>query len=520
MNETSWPFPGDRDRQIRAAVRLRIAMHAWEEDLTNFTEALEGSVKLGAMAIIDHSDNLLASLAKQLSVPGVYGDAPDVYPPAGGEVLVGAAADRGGDMDSYMARASWAALMPTVDYFVRALGCVAVVPSVDADYLDDPAGPLAFRLAWPHDLHVEVHRDRPTVPLVLWERRSVPDTSGATPYPQTKIVFYRWDVTDPTAPSFTILDDTLKKNITAEVWPEAAGAYPWRYTGGRPYIPHTFYRLGTGDFWGDSDLRAIQRGTFHGAVTTNIAHYATRKATAQPAYLLNCTPTGSKSTSPLSLNGVRTLDLLPGAHLELELMDSEKPAQVIVAGPGIDPGVIYRAGGDYASRLLSAYGLSGASSTRDHANPTSAAALSIHDTDKRLQQRVGSEAYRGSDLTVIGKCAALMNGILDGAPLIPEVGYRIGYHFLPLTPGELAEQRDDITFDLANGLTSRVDAYILRNPGTDRPTALAALRRIREDEAALELADEDTEDEDTTDPSAPPPPGVEDPDIEDDNPND
>lgn len=485
----SWPWAADRERHTHAAVRHLILTHQHDRELSKFMLALDGEQKLGAAGVVDISINPAASYARQLSVPGVYGDTPAIYGPPGSENLINPGADRAAAPRGLLWRAGWASLMPQVEYFARGSGCVAVLPSVDPDFEGHPSGPLALRIVHQHNLYVLVSDARPMQPLEVWEARVVNREPGTSI--GGREVFYRWSIADPENPFLSIHDRHAVNgpDIAADVDPPILGqrgdGYHWRYQDGTPYIPHTFYRVQAGDFWGIDFGRALHRGAFQGGRASTWAHYAMIAGAANPQFLLNCTPRGTISTAPLGGSAVRSLALAPGCMVELEQVADERPAQVISAAPSVDPGMMFRAIHEAVAQQLADLGLGGAATTRDQANPTSAAALSIHDGDKRRQQRVGIEAFKDSDLELLAKCAAMVSS-LPNQPLVPERGYALEYHLLPLTPDEVSEQRDGISFGLEHGLMAKVDAYMLLHPGLDEEGAIAALKRIARLDALLD----------------------------------
>ena len=61
---------------------------------------------------------------------------------------------------------------------------------------------------------------------------------------------------------------------------------------------------------------------------------------------------------------------------------------------------------------------------------------------------------------------------------LPESGYRVVYHQIPLSPEEIKSRREDVFELLDKGMISRVAAYTRLNPGITRTQASRALDGI------------------------------------------
>jgi hypothetical protein len=71
----------------------------------------------------------------------------------------------------------------------------------------------------------------------------------------------------------------------------------------------------------------------------------------------------------------------------------------------------------------------------------------------------------------------------------------IVYHEIQASPDELRNEREGDEWSVSNGYASQVDVMMRRNPGMSRPQAIAELKRIAADEAALEAEEEIAEGE-------------------------
>jgi len=69
---------------------------------------------------------------------------------------------------------------------------------------------------------------------------------------------------------------------------------------------------------------------------------------------------------------------------------------------------------------------------------------------------------------------------------LPEDGYRVSYHSMPLTPDEMRAQREDITAKLQAGLISPVTAVMMMFDDMDEKEAREYLRQIRIERAEFQ----------------------------------
>ena len=81
----------------------------------------------------------------------------------------------------------------------------------------------------------------------------------------------------------------------------------------------------------------------------------------------------------------------------------------------------------------------------------------------------------------MAKSAMLANRYLGAS--LPEIGYRVQYTPLGLSPEEMRAQREDILAKLNAGLISPVDAMLMMNPDLDAIEARKELDRIRAERA-------------------------------------
>lgn len=494
-----WPWPDDRARIEHTRIRLLMLRGCWEQPLSEYLSLVWSQTRAAAQATtVDLSGNLVSAYARQLSQPGLYGTRPTIYGP--NPSLIG----RGGLLDDAM----WPSFMQGVEYFARGAGCSAVVPSVRLTRQQHPTGPISFRRVDPDRLYIESIGSRPLEPTRLWEQVAyrVPRHGGlpASMESARGRVINCWDyydITDRDQPVYKVLSPDLKDDITemafagvpgADPVPEGGyvgDAYRWRYTSGEPYIPHTFYRERATDFWGIDFLRGAHRSSFTSARLASNALQVADNAAFGAAIGVNLDIPSAKQTA---YNGatLSTIELPPGSLVLAETVDGAQPAQILQLAAAANPRDMMAVVGSFEERAIAALGLQQDEVTRDLANPTSAAALSLRDGTRRQAQIQAASVFRSSDLELLRKVTAMLirqgvEGLEDGV-----VGqkYAIQYHPIEISGDAATAKREDVEWRVTRGFMSRVDGYMALNEGADRAAAIAALQQIAMDEALIQGA--------------------------------
>ena len=81
------------------------------------------------------------------------------------------------------------------------------------------------------------------------------------------------------------------------------------------------------------------------------------------------------------------------------------------------------------------------------------------------------------DEELLAKTAMLANRFLGTN--LPEEGYRVSYHSMPLTPEEMRAQREDIIQKMGAGLISPVQAVMMMYDDIDEREAREYLRQVK-----------------------------------------
>ena len=470
---SAWPWKSECERIEHTQIRDRLLDDAWEADLHGFLKEIWGPRKIGAVGIVDFSWNGLRVLCEQLSMPGLYGQRGTIHAPEGGEELTGI----GGLMDG----ALWAPIMQDVEYRTRGLGDMFVRTGI----VD---GRLCYRPVKPFVVHVETDPREPTRAVALRELQCfLVDGEDRWAWECFELAGPRWWVED--AEKKDRLGQPLRiTNLTHPGSPAeglSGDAYPWRYVNGAPFIPYVHYRsrMGAG-YWSHMRLRGLHRGTFHAARLVNTSLYAADCAAQKAVVALNCAPAGRDLKNAGAKGAAESIEILPGTVLPFY---SDAGDQVLIQeiGPGADVQALWTVTRSMLLSMLAAHGLRESDVVRAEGNPTSAAALVISDSSRREAQRQLAPIFAVADRELIRQSAALLR--LEGLGDYPEEGYQVEYAMIARSAGELQAERDEESFELEQGLLSRVQLYMQRR-GVDRDTAVRALARIQQDAAEVEAA--------------------------------
>lgn len=158
-----------------------------------------------------------------------------------------------------------------------------------------------------------------------------------------------------------------------------------------------------------------------------------------------------------------------------ELEDAGQP-MVGQWDAGADVTKLEEALSNIVARLAQESGVPASDIQRLGGTARSGVAISLTNAGKRAVQRNYRGAFREGDQENLAKTAALLNRSM-GLDL-PESGYRVVYHQIPLSPEEIKSRREDVFELLDKGMISRVAAYTRLNPGITRTQASRALDGI------------------------------------------
>lgn len=436
----------------------------------------------------DLSANPLAEICRQLSTPGLYGRMPTTrHADAGGAPLIGP--------DGALVRAGYWSRMQRVQYFALGMGEQPVRLDVARD------GQLTVRMPLPSDLYVVPDEERPDQARIVWELRlrsipgqprkaryvweqySIPGASGdGEPY-------FRIVEATQSGPGADVSADYLRNADGVHV-PLEGDAYPYRYADGTPFLPWVFYRAqDTGQFWNHLDRRGVHHGTLMTSLFYTLASHTAHSASGDMAIAWGLEPIGDVERQPDGTKRAvtnRSLRIQPRTIVFTRQTDEALQPNIkeLSAGGNLDALSAWTR--EYEMRQAMRWGLSPADVTRQHANPTSGAALAISRTDKREAMEQVEEVFRRADVEAMGKAAALLRAGGDTRYAgLPDSGYTISYQRISESPQEAAARRDDIDWQVKNGHISELDAYCLLHPGATKEDALVARTMVQVDQALL-----------------------------------
>jgi len=469
MITTAPPIPKDQaehDRWQHTRLRRRMLYGAWERDLNERLRKQIGNVRREAWGSPDLSSNVFRSVVSQLAV--LYDRWPTIGHDDGAAELT-AAVEAGG-------------LWPLMQRLQRdCLGLREMLCRVDI--ADD--GGLTFRPVFPDLVIANSHADRPSEPVMIKEARQRTD-------PHTGKVAWYWDVTDitdPTAPSFKVLDQA--GNDLTELYTGTANlsgeAYPYRKSNGEPFVPYAIYHASeSGTLWDSYEASELVEGSLTCAVLWSMFSHSVRSASWPQRYAIGVELPSAAYTDEDG-DGTGRSEIVTDPATVLMLRQSEDMAGQAMVGQwaaGADPEQLQRSIVAFERRVAAYAGLSGSDILRQSGDPRSGYAISVSRAAQREAQRRWEPMFRAGDLRLLTICAALLNRA-HGSTL-PESGYRIGYEGVPLSAEEKRGQRDHISAMLSLGLMDKIDAYQMLHAGISRPDALKALAGIATFDADLE----------------------------------
>jgi hypothetical protein len=274
-------------------------------------------------------------------------------------------------------------------------------------------------------------------------------------------------------------------------------AYPYRYKDGAPFIPFQFYSdADTGSLWNLSGRRGARVGALNSIVLSTYNLRAAVSAAVPPIIAINLQKpagnqrglmAGTQNGDPSSSDSI---PVTPGSILFLqESQDAKSSPSVSMLQGGSNLQALSQYTDGYTQGQLSRLGLAGDQVQRNTSNPTSAGALSITQSAKRMVAAMGAPFFRKCDLAALKKLAALAR--LAGVGDWPEEGWSISYQQIPLSPDEEKAQREQEDHDKSLGLVSTVDLWLRRHPGQTREEAILHLKRVRDEEALLSIPSSD-----------------------------
>lgn len=490
----------DRERITRQQLRRALLMQDYGDDpsgegnIRPAINAILGPERSGLIPLVDTSNNILLTAANQLSTPGLYQDGAMVFHRD----------QRGLDLAEVVTFAGYWLQMQTIMFLASGMGDAFL-------HLEVADGELKLREVPAHCILPILSPERPSEAVGIRELR----LRNLDTLVEGMGLAWCWDVydfSDPKAPIFYIerMDERRFTNILPGRPAEGliGPDYPWRYANGKPFFPYVHYvtRL-SGTWWNESITRGLTRAALIQMAFSTNANQSAIDASHSTAIGINVDlphgPTQGDDGSGAGVLPVSRMQLLPGSLLALSVTNESAPASITQLRPSADLAQLRLWASGQEAAYLARLGLSAEDVQIQAANPTSAGSMLIRNRAKRQVAKRVEPYFRAADLEFLRKAAALLGGY-------PETGYSISYHQIPDSPEDEKTDLEAKEVKRRMGLVSTVQLYMQQNPGASREQAIAALKQIQADEAALEAAEPpDTSDagkpaDDTPDPTEPP----------------
>jgi len=471
------PNPGEQARWDHTGLRRRMILGAWEEDLEEELARHLPADRREAWGPSDMSSNPFEQITRQLSV--LYHENPAIT-------------NMNGDIDAMVGReglvtkAGLWQLMQRAQQMVIGLRESIIRIDVNPHTENSPARVpgIQYRLVTPDLVFCEAHPDQPDVPVYYQEYRLRKTSSG---YHWVADVMDIRDMNNPIFGMFEINQDGALGADVSEMYmghPTHVGAdYPYRDSNNQPFIPVVMYHAEkTGYLWDPYCGSQMVYGSLTSAVLYSFWTHLVKSASWSQKYVAGLTVAGLSQIDQNNVARRASISTDPSSILVFT-QDPDAQGQPMVGSFGIatDPHDLLASIAKYEMRVAMAAGLSPAEVSRTNGDPMSGYALSVSKAGQREAQKKFAPVFRMADEELLAKTAMLANRFLGTN--LPEDGYRVSYHSMPLTPTEMQAQREDIIAKMQAGLISPVTAVMMMYDDMDAKEAREYLLQIRRERA-------------------------------------
>lgn len=471
------PFAPNMEEQNRwqhSALRRRLIIGAWAQDLEDELGRHLPMDRREAWGPADLSSNPFEQITRQLAV--LYSDAPSVTNINGD---INALVAR----DGIVTRAGLWPLMQRVQQMV--IGVRESFVRIDVNPITDPYPGIQYRLVTPDFVYCESNPDIPDRPNYYCEYR-LRRTHGHK-YTWVADIFDLRDINDPMFGMFEINSDgTVGRDVSEDFMgtPAQRGAtYVYRDSKGRPFIPVVLYHAEkTGFLWDTYNGSQMVYGSLTSAVLYTMFVHCVRDCAWAQKYVAGLSVAGLSQVDQDSIARRSSIATDPSSILVFT-QDPDASGQPLVGSftNPTNPSELLESISKYEMRVALAAGLNPADISRQSGDPRSGYALAISRTGQREAQKKFAPTFRMGDEELLTKTAILANTFLGTK--LPEDGYRVSYHSMPLTPDEIRAQREDIIAKLQAGLISPVTAVTMMYDDMDINEAREYLLQIRRERA-------------------------------------
>ncbi len=300
-----------------------------------------------------------------------------------------------------------------------------------------------------------------------------------------------WDVRDPAAPVFQILELDSKGqtyDATATWAPEFVNNYPYRARDGAPILPYVLYHARvTPQMWNWHEGIEISRGALRLAALWSQWSDAFVSASHPQRWALDVE---SQAGITRQIGGVQ-VDVVPTDRKSILKFGSKGPTGGSLGqfNPAMDPLRAAESLRMYEHGLAVYAGLN--PSDLQITSGQSGYAIVVSRAGQRRAQKLLEPALRLADQELLATAAKLANTY--GGHNLPEDprDYNISYRALEPMPAERKEMTEAIKAELEMGLISRLDAIRMLNPSIESDEdALERLLRADAIQAQLAVTDD------------------------------
>ena len=468
----------EQARWEHTGLRRRMLLGAWEEDLEDELARDLPADRREAWGPSDLSSNPFEQITRQLAV--LYSEVPQVTNMNGNiEALV--------SREGLVTQAGLWQLMQRAQQMVIGLRESIIRIDVNPHVVGSPvrAPGIQYRLVTPDLVYCEAHPDQPDLPVYYQEYRLRKTPQGKTIW-VADVLDIR-NVNDPVFGMFKLESDGSLGEDLSEMFmghPTHRGeGYPYRNKQGDPILPLVLYHAEkTGFLWDPYNGSSQVYGSMTSACLFSMWTHLVKNASWSQKYVAGLSVSGMSQLDQNDIARRSSVATDPSSILVFT-QDPDSASQPLVGSFGIatDPNNLLESISKYEMRVALSAGLSPSDISRTHADPRSGFALAVSRSGQRDSQKKFAPVFRLGDELLLSKTAMLSNRFLGTN--LPESGYRVSYHSLPLTPEEMRAQREDIIAKMTAGLISPVQAVMMMYDDMDEREAREYLLQIRRERA-------------------------------------
>lgn len=417
--------PEDAERVRHTQLRERILAGSWEQDLRDFLIARVGKERARIWGIPSQIDSPLLQLSNAVS--RLY----DIDP-----VVEHDNADAAARMQQLATELQAWSTCAEAQVLTEALNEAAVRVDRDAD------NRVVLRLVYPSLLSGRSAATAPGRPVVLTELE-LREVGG-----QLRWVKVTLSIEDPDAPLYLVTDEQGHELERRE-----GDDYPWRWPGGRPYLPVSLRHSSRHprelfNPWYRSETVV---GTLLAGVLATLTDHGAINAAWPQRWAVGVQPAGAVQADDAEGGGVSAVVADPASIVLFEATGERQPmiGQWVTAA---DIGAMQDLYERRLGMLALAWGLAPTDLVRTGADPRSGVSLAIQESAARKAQNRAAPRYRDHDERLLAMLAAEVNRDLPQAEQLPTSGYRVRYQLLPLSPAEQDDRRREALDLLDRGL--------------------------------------------------------------------